>query len=749
MVMRYLKGIFYSLPVQLLLLHFRKYQLLLVFWVILFSTISGGFMKSYGADALFLAPEYLGSVSPISTALMGIAIGVFIMNWNITTFILFSRHFTFLAATNKPFLKYCINNSIVPLFFLIFYFIKAYHYAHYKELIGGVKIIFLASGFLTGLFLTLLISLLYFFGVDKSILRKMQPMMSDPRHLIRKRKRKNAEYHPSYSLIKADWFLDSFSSFRRSRDVSHYTQAFLESIFKRHHFAAVVSVLLAFLFLIFSGFFLEYTVLQVPAAASITILFAILIGVTGAFAYLLQTWSIPILIVFFLLLDFLYNINIIDPRNKAYGLNYTNKTERPTYSADSIESLCTAPHIIQDKQNMYAILNQWKKKQTTDKPLLVVINTSGGGTRSATFTMDVLQRLDSLLQDNVMNKTALISGSSGGMIGAAYYRELFREKLEDSTINLQDKQYVNNISKDLLNPLFSSFIARDLFAPAQTFSVGPYTYLRDRGYAFEVKLNSNTKGILNKRLADYVKDEATARIPLMFFNSVITRDGKKMIISAQPVRFMMQPPYDSLQHVPAVSPDVIDFTSFFKKQNPYNMRFLTLLRMNATFPVVLPNVWLPSNPIIDVMDGGLRDNYGPETSLRFLLSMQDWIKNNTAGVLMIQIKDRISGGWEQPYESKGITEQAVKPFFLLEENWYKMMEYSQNDLINYFATNAPFPVYKTSFEYGSSKEENKAALSFHLTQREKMDIATSLSSKNNISAFNLVKKLLSPNTMGR
>jgi len=746
--MKYLRGIFYSLPVQLLFLHFRKYQILLVFWAILFSTINGSFMKGFGANALFLAPEYLGAVSPLSVGLVGIAIGVFIMCWNITTFILFSRHFTFLAATANPFLKYCINNSIIPMSFLIFYFVEAYHFASYKELMSSTQILFLAIGFLAGLLFSLFISLLYFFRVDKSILRRMQPLMNDPKHQVRRRKRKTS-YKLPYTLIKAEWFLDSFISFRHSRDVSHYTEPFLESIFKRHHFAAVVSVLLAFLFLIFTGFFLEYSPLQVPAAASITILFAILIGVSGAFAYLLQSWSMPLLVLFILLLNFLYNINVIDPRNKAYGLNYTNTEARPVYSVDSIKSLCKPEAVWHDKQNMYAILDQWKKKQTTDKPLLVVINTSGGGTRSATFTMNVLQHLDSLLHDQIMNKTFLITGASGGMIGASYYRELFRERLTRSSINLQSKEYVENISEDLLNPLFSSFIARDLFAPAQTFSVGPYIYLRDRGYAFEVKLNANTHGILDKRLADYAEDEKSARIPLMLYNSVITRDGKQMLISTQPVRFMMRSAYDSLQNVPLTDPDAIDFTSFFRNQDPYNMRFLTILRMNATFPVVLPNVWLPSNPVIDVMDGGLRDNYGPETSLRFLTAMRDWIKKNTAGVLIIQIKDRLAGGWEQPYETHSMAEQAVKPVFLLQNNWYKMMEYSQNDLVNYFTINAPFPVYKAAFEYSTSKEENKAALSFHLTQREKIDIATSLQAKNNTASFALIVRLLADSVKGK
>ena len=182
--MAYLRGIFYSLPVQLLFLHFRKYQLLLIIWVVLFAIANGSFMKSFGADALFLAPEYLGNVNFMSAALVGIAIGVFIMCWNITTFILFTRHFTFLAATQYPFLKYCINNSVLPLTFLIFYLLKAYQFAHYKELIGNLEIVLLTGGFLIGLVFILSISLFYFFSADKSIFRKLQPLFNNAKNYI-------------------------------------------------------------------------------------------------------------------------------------------------------------------------------------------------------------------------------------------------------------------------------------------------------------------------------------------------------------------------------------------------------------------------------------------------------------------------------------------------------------------------------------------------------------------------------------
>ena len=153
----WLRGFFYSFPVQLLFLHFRKYQVLLIFWFVLFSTINGTFMRTFGADSLYLAPEYLGNVNALGAGIVGISIGMFIMSWNIASFILFSRHFRFLAATTNPFLRYCINNFVLPAAFLIFYFIKAWQFIRYKELIPTTEYLMLAGGFLLGLLLILFI----------------------------------------------------------------------------------------------------------------------------------------------------------------------------------------------------------------------------------------------------------------------------------------------------------------------------------------------------------------------------------------------------------------------------------------------------------------------------------------------------------------------------------------------------------------------------------------------------------------
>lgn len=739
----WIRGFYFSFPIQLLFLHFRKYQALLVFWLILFSTVHGSFMKGFGADSLFLAPEYLGNVNAVSAALVGVAVGMFIMSWNISTFILFSKHFRFLAATTNPFLKYCINNAVIPLAFLIFYFWNAYDFTTTKELISKTEVLFLAGGFLSGLSLLLAISFIYFFRADRTIFRRMIPMLENTAEYVTQLKPKSEYYH-SESLIHVEWYLNSPFRLRAVRDVRHYTPNFVDSLFKRHHFASILSVFFAFIFLVGIGFFLESPFFQIPAAASITILFSILIGVAGAFSYFLQSWSVPYLLLLFVLLNFLYQMDWIDPRNKGYGLNYTNKEERPEYSRDALMALCTPEKVTADRQNMMRILDNWKAKQKRQQPLLVVLNTSGGGHRSATFTMSVLQELDSLTNGRIMDNVFLINGASGGMIGATYFRELYRQRAAGAAINLRDPKYVDDIASDLLNPLFSSFVARDLLAPAQKFNINGFNYVKDRGYAFEEKLNRNTRGFLDKQIRDYKADEKAARIPLMFYNSVVTRDSRKLIISTQPVSFMMQGWQDSTR-IPSMDPDVIDFGAFFEKQNPDGLRLLSALRMNATFPIVLPNVWLPSNPVIDVMDAGLRDNYGQETSLRFLNSFDDWIKENTSGVLLIQIRDRSPGAWEYPYLSDDITDHATKPFLLLQHNWFKMMEYFQNDMLSYYTETSQSNVYKVLFQYASEKEENKAALNFHLSKREKLHIISSVNSSANRQSFEMIKRLLVEN----
>ncbi|MEJ7627859.1 MAG: hypothetical protein WKF35_13420 [Ferruginibacter sp.] len=725
---RILKNIFYFFPVQLFILHFRKYQVLLLFWFVLISTINSSFLKMFGADALFLAPEYLGTVNILGAIITGIALGVFIMSWHVTTFILHSRRFRFLATTSKPFLKYCINNSLIPLLILIFYFISLYRFNAYNELMAPLDIYSLMGGILSGIILTWLVSFAYFFGAEKTIERTMAPLMANEELYKVNKEDKKSRWEDDFGL-KVNYYLSPAFELRKPRIVTHYRQTYIDTIFKRHHIAAIASIILAFAFLVVVGFLLENKYFEMPAAASILIFFAVMIAVIGSLSYFLQSWSLPFAIIFIILFNLLYQNEIIDPRNKAYGLNYENKTLRPSYNKTSLQALSSIEKIEEDKLNMKGILTKWKQKQNNAKPAMIFINVSGGGLRSAAFVMHALQQLDSISSGQLMQHTFMISGASGGMLAATYYRELYRQRITKPLMNIYDSRYNDDIAGDLLNPVFTSVIARDLFAPAQKFEVGGMSYVKDRGYAFEKKLSDNTHGLLNIQMKDISMAEYNAEIPLMLFNSVIKSDGRKLIISTQPVSFMTKPVM--YHNDPAISADAVDFASLFNKQQPMNLRLLTALRMNATFPYVLPNVWLPSDPVIDVMDAGLRDNFGQETSLRFISNFEEWIRENTSGIILLQIRDRDAENWHSPFETKSLTDMIVNPATMLQHNWNKLQDYFQSDQFNYFQRGNDSTFKRIRIIYTPEKSDQTAALNFHLSEREKRDIKRSFSSPQN------------------
>ncbi|MBS1742295.1 MAG: patatin-like phospholipase family protein [Bacteroidetes bacterium] len=731
------KNIFYSFPVQLFILHFRKYQILLFFWFILLSTINSQFLKNFGADALFFSPEYLGKVNLWGALFTGIALGVFIMSWNVTTFILHTKRFKFLATTATPFFKYCLNNAILPLLFIIFYFVRLYKFDDYRELMSTGEILTLLAGITLGLIILFFVSFIYFFRAEKIIVKKMAPIVGNPELF---KKTFTGKHHSDEFGLKVSYYISGRFSPRKVRSVQHYRQDFIDAIFKSHHIAAIMSMLLSFVFLVLVGFLLENKYFEMPASASILVFFAIMIALIGALTYFLQSWSLPAAILLFAFLNFLYKKEIIDPRNKAYGLNYTKQNNRAAYNKASLQHLCSPANIAADKKAMIETLNKWKANQQEEKPLIFFVNVSGGGLRSATFVMNALQKLDSMSGGQIMKHTFLISGASGGMLAATYYRELTRARLKDPSLNLNQPSYTDNISRDLLNPVFTSMIARDIFAPVQKFRVGEYEYVKDRGYAFEKKLSDNTKGLLNVQLNDVREDEANGRVPLIIFNSVIKSDGRKMVISSLPMSFMMKPSF--LEADSTANPDAVDFSALFKNENPGNLRVLTALRMNATFPYILPNVWLPSDPVIDVMDAGLRDNFGQETTLRFIDHFKDWIKENTSGVVILQLRDRLNDNWMQPFETNSISDMMVTPATMLQHNWFKLQDYFQADQYNYYKQSHDTAIKRITIMYMPQDVEKGAALNFHLSAREKRDIGQCFTTPYNKEALKEVTDLL-------
>jgi len=163
--------IFYFFPLQLLLVQLKKNHAFLLFWFLLFAMVTEHFAAKFGVPYLFLYPDYFGKVDFISHLFLGFACGGFIMAYNITSYVVNAFRFPFIATLSRPFLKYCINNSIIPLAFIITYIICLFRFQLNKEFESVFKILLNIAGFLIGNCLFLLISFFYFLSTNKNIFK--------------------------------------------------------------------------------------------------------------------------------------------------------------------------------------------------------------------------------------------------------------------------------------------------------------------------------------------------------------------------------------------------------------------------------------------------------------------------------------------------------------------------------------------------------------------------------------------------
>src|SRR5262249_9040846 len=68
-------------------------------------------------------------------------------------------------------------------------------------------------------------------------------------------------------------------------------------------------------------------------------------------------------------------------------------------------------------------------------------------------------------------------------------------------------------------------------------------------------------------------------------------------------------------------------------------RLSTAARMSASFPYVSPAVELPTIPSRRVVDAGYYDVYGVNVAAMWLYHHRKWLRDNTSGVVLVQIRD--------------------------------------------------------------------------------------------------------------
>lgn len=750
------RSILYSFPIQLLLNHIKRNKVLLFFWLILLSITTGGLGGFLGLHYLFLDPEYLEQSSFLSFAIMGGALGGFTMAFHVTTYIIDIHRFTFVGALSRPFNKFCLNNSIIPIAYLVTYISSIIYFQLIDQQYPLVEVFFKVLGLLVGYISVLILIFSYMYMTHKDIKTYLpQDTFSQFKHSFfyrvdRARRRLLAQKKPFtvYSYFETPWRLGATKDLDR-----YYNTAAILKIFNQTQRNLLFFEVLAIVLLLALGFLADHsTFSQIPAAASGILFLTILVMFTGLLSFWTRGWLATVIILCWVVLNSLAGKGLIfqEHGSHAFGLDY--KKKKTSYALSQIRNLNSKANYIRDKEHTLKILNNWRKKFPANKPpKILIVCASGGGQRAALWAMNVLQTADHSTAGKLMKHTMLMSCVSGGALGVGYFRELYLRYRLGESINPYDKIYLDRISKNSHNPIVFNLLTNDMLFNLNTFRYRGMRYRRDRGYVLEEQVNKHTGHILEKSLKDYREPEIKSTIPMLFLTPTIVNDGRKLFISPQNVSYMGADVFVEKTTGQESKIKGIDFMRCFESQGAENLRFLTALRMAATYPYMLPSVTLPSEPAMEIMDAALFDNFGITDAVRFLYVFRDWIAEHTSGVGLVIIR---SSAKEREVETQGkrsLWQMFTSPIGNLQAAWENMQDIRNNDLVEFASPWFKDNIVTLEFQCALTQQNREASirqlknadsLSWHMTTEEKQGILQAIHTKNNQASLKRLKSFL-------
>jgi hypothetical protein len=318
------------------------------------------------------------------------------------------------------------------------------------------------------------------------------------------------------------------------------------------------------------------------------------------------------------------------------------------------------------------------------RPKLAVLAIAGGANRAALWATVVLDRLERELcggrtagGSRFPQHVRLIAGASGGMVGAAHYvstldargRHVFLgDPDRDGTWTVQRDAQGRDVPVDLLEkfdppvqvdyltPVLNRLVFRDVpywFLPVRT-------YDEDRGRALEGGFEGSTHQ-LEQSFASLWPGERDGWRPSLVFSPMLVEDGRRLLVSNLALSYLAASEGSFLLDD---SPEPADATAQQPQRRKQLMadrrdrygrsavelfrlfpaawdrfRVSTAARMSATFPYISPAVQLPTEPPRRVVDAAYYDNYGVNIAAGWVYHHRRWLRDNTSGVVLIQVRD--------------------------------------------------------------------------------------------------------------
>jgi hypothetical protein len=721
----------------------------MIIWLLITAWVTSSFATHYGANLMYLDPEYMGNVGFFSFLIIGFSLGGFIMTWNTCSYFLNSFRFKFLASLSKPFYKYCINNSIIPLTF-----ITIYSYCIYKfQLNNGWSpdaVFKNIVGLISGLILMCTLTIIYFTIFDTDVNSFLKSLKNRTKKKLEKRNIHLGTIDIPYADAhqwRVETYLSSPISINLVRNVDHYDNAIIERVLGQRHVNAYVIIFISLFSLFALGSLIENPIFRLPAGASYLIMLTVLMAIASLLTQWFKGWRFLAIFIILFGANYLSKFDMITYKNHLVGLDYDKPRKR--YDNSTIRSHISNQDIIQDVQDTKSILNRWYRKSLkrygNPKPKMVFICSAGGGSKSSYFNMQTLQEADKALNGSLMQHAVMISGASGGMYGASYFRELYWRHHYQGNIDCYNKSYLDDIGKDLLNAISVSTCTNDIFFPWQKYTYNGFSGTKDRGYWLDKQFNENTQYLMDKRVVDYKILEKRAQIPMVIMSPTIINDQKSMYISAQGISYLTRPfVWNAKGYLDYLTPDGIEFMRFFKDYNAESLNYISALRMNASYPYIMPSISMPTYPEMKILDAGIRENYGINAPVRFCTVFKDWIDKNTSGVIFVVIRtDNKLYNFDDALKKSTFLDDLILPMGNLFTNFLYEQEYNNDMYVSMLENMLTTEVNVVPFIYTPTKGNDVASMSWHLSYKEKKDIEKAFFNEKNTQSLAILKKLLS------
>lgn len=388
-----------------------------------------------------------------------------------------------------------------------------------------------------------------------------------------------------------------------------------------------------------------------------------------------------------------------------------------------------------------------------EKPIMVLISNTGGGIKAQVWSSLVLHAVESLISQpdqegnfiHFPKHVRLVAGASGGMVGAGYWvatlddsfnwhqdpesknQSILFHRDKDrhgSPIWLTAEDTVSRMSRDCLSQVARQGFFNDLLGMPLRAVGFP---LPTRGEALEDALVQSGPAFQTP-FSDLAIREFRGELPTLIYTPTSANDGRRFLICNQPLEYLFHSQFaQGGMHKRSASSNSADDTesvaaySWRLNYPDSQMSLATAARLSANFPVFVDSPYLPfqdKDSRLRIMDAGYGDNHGVYPLAAWLDANREWLKNNTGGVVLIQIAASSlprnnNDNFKGPSIPEGlgfVTTSFNKTLFHADRKLHNVASYLNRNDEDFFKV--------VTFAY-----DGEASLSWYLSRVERLSLA--------------------------